>query len=94
MIVSNCSRFRQGQPISAHASSGLPHGTSLETQSAEQAAAYGLPPNKLNCTVILVAMDPSQNPATSWAAKMLSGLCLQQAPQRHLDPEGQPGGSH
>lgn len=31
----------------------------------------------MNCTVIFVAIDGSQNAASSWAAKMFSGLCLQ-----------------
>merc|ERR1712078_126337 len=33
-----------------------------------------VPPKRLNCTVILVAMLPSAMPATSWAAKMRYGL--------------------
>jgi hypothetical protein len=35
-----------------------------------------VPPNRLNCTVILVAMEGSQKAAHSWAAKMRSGLFL------------------
>mmetsp|Transcript_6431 Transcript_6431/g.18231 ORF Transcript_6431/g.18231 Transcript_6431/m.18231 type:complete len:248 (+) Transcript_6431:1085-1828(+) len=33
-----------------------------------------VPPNRLNCTVIFVAIDPSHIPATSCAAKMRYGL--------------------
>lgn len=32
---------------------------------------------RLNCTVIFVAMEPSQKPATSCAANTRSGLVLQ-----------------
>ena len=36
------------------------------------------PPKRLKWTVIFVATDGSANPVISCAAKMLSGLCLQQ----------------
>lgn len=44
----------------------------------KEAKADSLPPNRLNCTVILVAIDGSQKPAISCAAKMLSGFDLYQ----------------
>lgn len=43
---------------------------------AREAKTDSLPPNRLNCTVILVAIDGSQKPAISCAAKMLSGFVL------------------
>ena len=78
-LVKKNQRLQRSQVSSCALLLGCYMAPSLKAQSTEQVAAHGLPPNKLNCTVILVAMDPSQNPATSWAAKMLSGLCLQQA---------------
>ena len=43
------------------------------------------PENKLSCTVILVAMEGSQNAAHSWAAKMRSGLLLRPAGASRLE---------
>lgn len=40
--------------------------------------ADAVPPKRLNCTVIFVAIEGSQNPAISCAAKIFRGLCLQE----------------